>query len=73
MSKHRANADIHVCIHMCLATHIPLLPSVYSQISVILFAGPTDMLWDHEVVELFFLSSSQSEYLELEFGPYVDF
>ena len=27
-------------------------------------------LWDYEVVEAFFLSSSSERYLELEFGPH---
>ena len=32
-------------------------------------AGPTDRLWEYEVVELFLLGASK-KYLELEFGPH---
>ncbi|CAF2046459.1 unnamed protein product [Rotaria magnacalcarata] len=33
-------------------------------------AGPFANLWDYEVVELFFLSSSTNHYIELEFSPH---
>ena len=32
--------------------------------------GPFSNLWDYEVVELFFLSSSTNRYIELEFSPH---
>lgn len=32
--------------------------------------GPYPELWNYEVVELFFLSSSSNHYLELEFSPH---
>ncbi|XP_067949630.1 UPF0462 protein C4orf33 homolog [Watersipora subatra] len=31
--------------------------------------GPTDFLWDYEVVEAFFLNSQDDTYLEVEFSP----
>ena len=31
--------------------------------------GPTDKLWDYEVVEAFFLNSTDQTYMEVEFGP----
>ncbi len=39
-------------------------------ISSSLSPGPFPELWNYEVVELFFLSSSTNHYLELEFSPH---
>ena len=38
-------------------------------ISIMWSSGSVDGLWHHEVVEVFFLNSETSDYLELEFGP----
>lgn len=46
----------------------PAPPPIQSDASV--RPGPYPELWNYEVVELFFLSSTSNHYLELEFSPH---
>ena len=41
-----------------------------SQLILLLFKTCVHQLWDYEVVEAFFLTTSTERYLELEFGPH---
>ena len=67
-------ANINSECHYCHKQN-SLLPPTILVLQLFLFfiqiapTGPTDKLWDYEVVEAFFLNSTDQTYMEVEFGP----
>ena len=63
-------AHVEVCTEVLAGDlHITIDAPFYDEPRPSMPAGPTDKLWNYEVVELF-LVAHDGQYLELEFGPH---